>query len=428
MIITTTLFLLLALLLLSVPVAAALTILGLSLTGIFSDFPLYRAIGEISWTASTDFILLAIPLFVLLGEILLRAGIAERTYIALDRWLSWLPGGLMHANIGTAAMFAATSGSSVATAATITTVALPQARKYNYAESLFAGSIAAGGTLGILIPPSINLIVYGFLTNTSIPQLFLAGIVPGLLLTILFMSCVLIICLIKPELSGGRRNSTWSERFRSLRDIIPVMIIFIVVIGSIYAGWATPTESAALGVLASLGLAKYYGAVNITFFKKVMEGTMRTTAMIMLILISANFLNFILDSIGLAETLTRFIHELGLSPMKTLMVIIGLYVVLGFFVETLSLMVITVPIVAPVMVGLGFDPVWFGVLLILLIEVALITPPVGLNLYVVQGVRNRGSISEVMIGSTPFVAMIILMIFILIIFPDLALVLSRFVV
>ncbi len=427
MIIGVTLSMLLALLLLSIPVAAALTILGLSLGEVFSPFPLYRAIGEISWTASTDFILLAIPLFVLLGEILLRAGIAERTYKALDRWLSWLPGGLMHANIGTAAMFAATSGSSVATAATITTVAMPQARKYRYAESLFAGSIAAGGTLGILIPPSINLIVYGFLTNTSIPQLFLAGIVPGMLLTILFMICVLIICMIKPEMSGGRRTATWAQRIASLKDVLPVLVIFFVVIGSIYAGLATPTESAALGVLASFGLALHYKAVNRKFFIEVMEGTMRTTAMIMLILISANFLNFILDSIGLSETLTQFIETLGLSAMNTLFVIIGLYIVLGFFVETLSLMVITVPIVAPVMVGLGFDAVWFGVLLILLIEMALITPPVGLNLYVVQGVRCRGSISEIMVGSIPFVIMIVMMIAVLVVFPDLALVLAQYV-
>ncbi len=427
MIIGVTLSMLLALLLMSIPVAVALSVLGLSIGEIFSGFPLYRAIGEISWTASTDFILLAIPLFVLLGEILLRAGIAERTYKALDRWLSWLPGGLMHANIATAAMFAATSGSSVATAATITTVALPQARKYGYAESLFAGSIAAGGTLGILIPPSINLIVYGFLTNTSIPRLFMAGIVPGVLLTLMFMACVLVICLVKPELGGGRRNASWEDRLSSLKDVLPVLVIFMVVIGSIYMGLATPTESAALGVLASLGLAARYKALGRTFFMEVAEGTMRTTAMIMLILISANFLNFILDAIGLSETLTHFVHELGLSPMNTLFVIIGLYVVLGFFVETLSLMVITVPIVAPVMVGLGFDAVWFGVLLILLIEMALITPPVGLNLYVVQGVRGKGSISEVMVGSIPFVVGIVLMIAVLVVFPDLALVFSQYV-
>lgn len=413
MIIGITLSILLALLLLSIPVAATLTILGLSIGEVFSPYPIYRAIGEISWAASTDFIPLAIPLFVLLGEILLRAGIAAKTYRALDRWLSWLPGGLMHANIGTAA--------------TISTVALPQARRYNYAEGLFAGSIAAGGTLGILIPPSINLIVYGFLTNTSIPRLFMAGIVPGVLLTLLFMVCILVICAVKPELSGGRREASWSERIDSLKDILPVLLIFFVMIGSIYTGLATPTESAALGVLASLALALRYKAVNLNFFKEVMEGTMRTTAMIMLILISANFLNFILDSIGLSETLTRFVNELGLSPMNTLFVIIGLYVVLGFFVETLSLMVITIPIVAPVMVGLGFDAVWFGVLLILLIEMALITPPVGLNLYVVQGVRLRGSISEIMVGSTPFVIMIVMMIAVLVVFPDRALIFSRYV-
>lgn len=416
---------LLALLVLSIPVAAALAFLGLLVGSIFSPIPLYRAIGEISWTASTDFILFAIPLFVLLGEILLQAGIAARTYRALDLWLSWLPGGLMHANIGTSAMFAATSGSSVATAATITTVAIPQARRYGYPEGLFAGSIAAGGTLGILIPPSINMIVYGFLTNTSIPQLFMAGIVPGLILTALFTLCILIVCWINPGLGGTHRSASWQERLESLKDLLPVLIIFFVVIGSIYAGWATPTESAALGVIAALVLAFRYKALSLNFFKRVFEGTMRTTAMILLILIAANFLNFVLDAIGLADTLRRFVTHLGLTPFKTLLVIIGLYLVLGLFVETLSLMVITVPIVFPVITGAGYDPVWFGVLLILLIEMALITPPVGLNLYVVQGVRRSGSISDLMLGTLPFMIMLLVMIGILVAFPDLALFLAR---
>ena len=427
MIITITLALLLTLLVLSVPVAAALIVLGLSIGTIFSDFPLYRAMGEISWSVSTDFLLLSIPLFVMLGEILLRAGIAERMYNALNRWLSWLPGGLLQANIGTSALFAATSGSSVATAATITTVALPQGRRYNYSEKLFTGSIAAGGTLGILIPPSINLIVYGFLTNTSIPRLFLAGIVPGILLALLFMICLAVACVINPQLSGGRQVITWPERIESLKDLIPVFIIFVVVIGSIYAGLATPTESAALGVIASLGLAFRYKAVSVNFFKQVFEGTIRTSSMIMLILISANFLNFILDAIGLAEMLNEFVVNLGASPFNTLLVVIALYVVLGFFVETLSLMVITIPIVAPILINLGYDPIWFGILLILLIEMALITPPVGLNLYVVQGVRQRGSIVDVMVGAAPFVLMIAVMIVLLIVFPDIALYCTQFV-
>jgi tripartite ATP-independent transporter DctM subunit len=383
--------------------------------------------GEITWSASTDFLLLSIPLFVMLGEILLRAGIAEKTYNALNNWLSWLPGGLLQANIGTSALFAATSGSSVATAATITTVALPQGRRFHYSEKLFTGSIAAGGTLGILIPPSINLIVYGFLTNTSIPRLFLAGIVPGILLAFLFMLCLSAACLINPALSGGKQDVSWQKRFSSLQDLIPVLIIFVIVIGSIYAGLATPTESAALGVLASLALALRYRAVNINFFKQVFEGTIRTSSMIMLILISANFLNFVLDSIGLAEMLNDFIINLGASPLQTLLVVIALYIVLGFFVETLSLMVITIPIIAPILIGMGYDPIWFGILLILLIEMALITPPVGLNLYVVQGVRRTGSISDVMVGAAPFVFMIGIMIVLLIFFPEIALYFTQFV-
>jgi tripartite ATP-independent transporter DctM subunit len=427
MIVAIALVVLLALLLLSIPVAATLAALGMSLGNIFSSFPLHRALGEISWTVGTDFLLLAIPLFVLLGEILLRAGIAERTYQALFFWLSWLPGGLLHANIATSAMFAATSGSSVATAATITTVALPQARKFGYAESFFSGSIAAGGTLGILIPPSINLIVYGFLTNTSIPRLFLAGIVPGVLLTVLFMASIIVICLVNPKIAGDRVAVTWAQRLGSLKDLLPVLFIFMIVIGSIYAGLATPTESAALGVIAALILAACYRRLGLRMLREVVEGTMRTTAMIMLILLAAYFLNFILASIGLTDMLTAFVNGLNMSPMATMAVIIGMYVVLGFFVETLSLMVITIPIVAPVVVSLGFDPIWFGVLLILLIEMALITPPVGLNLYVVQGIRHRGSISEVMIGSIPFVIMIGLMIVAMVIFPEMALYLAKLV-
>lgn len=427
MIASIALFILLALLVLSIPVAATLAVLGLVLGATFSPLPLYRAMGEITWSTNTDFMLLAIPLFVLLGEILLRAGIAERTYNAIDKWLSWLPGGLMHANIVTAAMFSATSGSSVATAATISTVALPQGRRHGYSESLFAGSIAAGGTLGILIPPSINLIVYGFLTNTSIPRLFLAGIVPGMMLSFLFMMSIFVACLVKPELGSDRRQASWAERIGGLKHFLPVLLIFAIVIGSIYAGFATPTESAALGVMAALVLAALHRKLSWKMLQEVIEGTIRTTAMIMFILMAAYFLNFCLASVGLTAKLTHFVTNLGLSPLQTLMIIIGLYVVLGFFVETLSLMVITIPIISPVIIGLGYDPIWFGVILILLIEMALITPPVGLNLYVVQGIRARGSISEVMMGSVPFVIMMFIMIVLLIIKPELALYATRFV-
>ena len=412
---------LLILLALSIPVAAGLFVLAVVLDWWFAPAPLMKALGAQLWDTSTSFILVAIPLFILIGEILLRSGIASKVYEALDSWLSWLPGGLMHANIGTATLFSATSGSSVATSATVGTIALPQGVRFGYDERFFAGSIAAGGTLGILIPPSINLIVYGFLSRTSIPQLFLAGIVPGFLLALGFMAIILVICLIKPTWGGERRSATMATRVRNLRHLFPVLVLFAFIVGSIYAGWATPTEAAAIGTLASLGLAWTHNGLSLDMLRRALEGTMRTTAMIMLILIAANFLNFVLASVGLADQLLGLIAAQELGPTETLLLLVAFYIVLGFFIETLSLMIVTIPFVAPLVAQLGFDPVWFGILLILLIEMALITPPVGLNLYVVQSVRGRGNLNDVMIGVIPFVVAMLLMVAILIAFPQLAL-------
>lgn len=417
----TTFAILLFLLMISIPVAATMGDLGFILAKIFSPFPLHRAVGEISWAASKDFSLFAIPLFVLLGQLLVYSGIAEKTYKAMNRWLSWLPGGLMHANIATCALFAATSGSSVATAATMGTIALPQAKRFGYNQGLFAASIASGGTLGILIPPSINLIVYGFLTNTSIPRLFVAGILPGITLSLLFMLFIFAACVARPELGAHTSKATWGERFASLGDLLPMLLIFGVVMGSIYAGFATPTESAALGVLAALGIAAWNRKVTLKMLCQSIEGTMRTTGMIMLIIVAANFLNFVLISLGLTDQITTLVNSLGLTSFQTLLAIIGMYVILGFFIETLSLMVLTIPVVHPIIVGLGYNSVWFGILLILLIEMALITPPVGLNLYVVQGVRKEGSMKDLAVWIIPFVGMIFVMIGILIRFPQLAL-------
>ena len=417
----TAIIVLLALLALSIPVAATLFILAIVLDMWFAPAPLMRALGSQLWDTSTSFILVAIPLFILIGEILLRSGIATKVYEALDSWLSWLPGGLMHAKIGTATLFSATSGSSVATSATVGTIALPQGRRFGYDERFFAGSIAAGGTLGILIPPSINLIIYGFLSRTSIPQLFVAGIVPGLLLAASFMAIILVMCLIKPKWGGERRTATMGARVRNLQHLLPVFVLFAFIIGSIYAGWATPTEAAAVGTVASLGLAWFHGGLSWGMIVQALEGTMRTTAMIMLILIVANFLNFVLASVGLTTQLINFIGAQELSAMQTLLVLVVFYIVLGFFIETLSLMIITIPFVTPLILQLGFDPVWFGILLIVLIEMALITPPVGLNLYVVQGVRGRGNLTEVMVGAIPFAIAMLLMVGLLILFPGLAL-------
>ncbi len=401
--------------------AAGLLLLGVVLDYAYSFLPLRLAIGEITWSTSTNFILFAIPLFILLGEILLRSGIAERMYAAMTHWLSWLPGGLMHSNIGTCTLFAAVSGSSVATAATIGTVAVEQIDKYGYNERLYLGTIAAGGTLGILIPPSIPMIVYGALTDTSIPQLYLAGILPGAVLTVLFMLTVIIACLVRPRWGGHRVETNWGARWRSLPDLVPPLLIFIVVIGSIYGGVATPTESAGLGVVAAFALAAWRRRLSWAMLRDTFEGTMKTTAMIMAILIAAYFVNFIITSIGLSGKVMSFVTGFGLSPTGTIIVIVLFYLVLGMFMESLSMLVATVPIITPVVAALGFNPIWFGVLMMLLIETALITPPVGFNLFVVQGVRSRGQIYDVIVGSAPFVITLMVMIALLIAYPQIAL-------
>ena len=418
---------LLLLLFLSVPVASTIAGVGIIVGYFFSDYPIFSSIGEITWSVSTDFLLLSIPFFVLLGEILLHSGIAKNIYFALHKWLSWLPGGLLHANIASSAIFSSISGSSVATAATITTVAMPQCEKHGYNAGLFAGTIAAGGTLGILIPPSINLIVYGFLTNTSIPKLFIAGLVPGVLMAAAFMLFILIYSLFKEAKTDKDEKVSWRERFIALKDLVPILILFVLIMGSIYTGFATPTESAALGVLASLVITYFNGLLSLDVIKKSIKGTMRTTGMIMFIIIAANFLNFVLVSIGLTDDLADFIENLAISKYTMLAIVTLLFIVLGLFIETLSLMVITIPIIAPVMIDLGFDAVWFGIYLIILIEMALITPPVGLNLYVVQGIRNKGSIVEVMKGSMPFVLIMLLMAILLVFFPQITLFLVEYV-
>jgi tripartite ATP-independent transporter DctM subunit len=415
-----TLLILIGLLAIAVPVAAGLGVLGLALSAIYSKLPLSLAMGEIAWGTSNNFLLVAIPFFVLLGEILLRSGMAERMYNALVLWVPWLPGGLMHSNIAACAMFAATSGSSVATAATIGTVALGEVEKRGYSERLFLGTIAAGGTLGILIPPSINMIVYGVLTDTSIPKLYLAGFIPGLVLAGLFSLTVVMICLIRPKLGGTPTPATWQQRIAALPDLLPPLVIFLAVIGSIYAGWATATESAALGVIAAVAIAAWNRRLTLRTILSAFEGTMRTTAMIMAILLAAYFLNFVITSIGLTGRVNSFITSLGLSKVELLIVVVIFYFILGMFMETLSMMVATVPIIAPIMFKAGYDPVWFGIIIIILMELAMITPPVGINLYVVQGLRKRGRIDDVIIGASPFVITMMLMILVLSLWPGIA--------
>jgi len=419
--ILTTILLLLIILALSVSVTAGLAVLAAILTSFYTPVPLERMIGEVAWQSLASESLVAIPFFILLGEILLRSGIAEKMYAALVEWLSWLPGGTMHANIGACALFAASSGSSVATAATIGTVSIPEIEKRGYSERLFLGTLAAGGTLGILIPPSVSLILYGVLTETSIPRLYLAGMIPGVILALMFMAFIAAVSRIVPAAGGRKVHTSWRRRFAVLPDLLPPLFIFAVVVLTIYAGIATPTEAAAFGVVAALGLALTRGRLSLEMLKSAIEGTMRTTAMVVAIILTALLLNFVLTFLGISSAIIDSVVGLNMGPVAFMLMIVAFYMVLGCFMEGFSIMLITVPIIAPLVVAMGYDSIWYGIVLTLLLEVAMITPPVGMNLYVVQGVRKQGSILDVILGATPFVLIIFLMILLLMAAPQIAL-------
>jgi len=411
----------LGLLLLGMPIAVIMVLLGAVGGAMAFGWPLIDSIGSVVWGVANENILTAIPLFILLGELLLRSGIADRMYSSLSIWLGRLPGGLLHTNIGCSAMFAATSGSSVATAATIGTVALPALNERNYSKSQSLGSLAAGGTLGILIPPSVNLLIYGSLTNTSIGQLFIAGIIPGILLTLLFMAYI--------GFSNYNRQADIQEadvsmamKIQALGGLMPPTIIFIIVMGSIYFGLATPTESAAIGVVVALGYAWHFGALNFAFLQRCFIHTARTTGMVLLIITGAFILNVTLALVGVAQAMTGWIAGMGLSATGLIMALIVFYLLLGMFMDVLSMQVLTIPIAIPIVLAAGIDPIWFGVFVVLMCEVGLITPPVGMNLYVVQGIRtDGGDFKDVMWGALPYAILMLVFTGMLIAFPDIVL-------
>lgn len=411
--------LLLALLAAGIHVAVA--IFSVAATGVllFLNSTLLFNFGNNLWATLNDFLLTAIPLFILLGEILLRSGITERMYGALSVWLQRLPGGLLHTNIGASTVFSAMSGSSVATAATIGTVALPALKQRGYNERIALGSLAAGATLGILIPPSINMIIYGAITNTSIGKLFIAGILPGLALSVAFMFVIYLYAIFNPSGVGEKQSdSTWTEKISSLRDLLPPAFVFLVVMGSIYTGWATPTEAAALGVVAALIVAATRKKLSIKMLHESFLSMARTTAMLMLIIVGAYFMNYVVGILGIPTALSRWVSDLGLTPLGFILALVLFYLILGCFLETLSMMIATVPIVVPLVLQFGFDPIWFGIFLVLMMEISLITPPVGMNLYVVQGVRSEGPITDVMLGSLPFLMVMLVFVLGIIVWPQ----------
>ncbi len=409
----------------SIAVAAGMGLTGVVLNNLYSSMPMSRIVGELTWSTTSNFILTAIPFYILFGEILLRSGMAERMYAALVQWLSWLPGGLMHSNVGACALFGSVSGSSVATAATIGVVAMGEIEKHKYNEPLFLGTLAAGGTLGILIPPSINMIIYGVMTDTSVPKLYLAGFLPGFILTVLFSIVVIVACLWKPEWGGNKIETNWEMRMKLLPDLLPPLVLLLIVIGAIFWGIATATEAAAVGIVGALVLAAKDRRLSWRMLRDVCENTVRTTSMVVAILVGAFFLNVVIQTIGLTQQLSRLIAHYQMTAVQVLLAVIALYLVLGTFMEELSMMISTIPITTPLMVQAGYDSVWYGVLLVLLIQTAMISPPFGINLFVIHGIRGRGKLTDVEKGSAPFVIALLAMIAMICVWPDIVMIAVR---
>ncbi|MFM1991060.1 MAG: TRAP-type transporter, large permease component [Pseudomonadota bacterium] len=384
--------------------------------------PVVFAFGTQLWGATEDYVLLSIPLYILLGEILVRGGATDRMYASLADWLNPLPGGLLHTNVGASALFSAVSGSSVATAATISTIALPAFRHRGYDQRLVLGSIAAGASLGNLIPPGIAFLVYGAMTNTSAGRLYAAGLLPGAIMTVLFMATIAVIALARPKLAGVKEaDAPMSEKLGRLVHLLAPLFVFVVVMGSIYTGWATVSESAALGVVCSLAVAAAYRKLTVAMLHESFLATARLTAMSLLILAAAFYLNFVLGLLGVTQSLSELVKSIQASPAVLLWALALFYLLLGIFFETLPMLVGTVPIVFPFVTAAGIDPVHFGVFMVLMCEISLLSPPVGMTLYVIQGVRREGSIDEVFQGTWPFLVSMVAMTAILIHVPQTAL-------
>jgi C4-dicarboxylate transporter DctM subunit len=400
-------------------VGAALGVLGLLAGFAFSDRPFWTFLGQTIWGPSSSFVLVAVPLFLLMGEILLRAGLSERLYRSLNLWLDRMPGGLLHTNIVASGVFSAISGSSVATAATMGSVAMPFFQGKGYDPKMVMGSLAAGGALGNLIPPGITFIIYALITETSVGALYLAAVGPSILVMLAFIGVILLNRKSAPP--PGERIPL-DVKVRGLVDLLPTIILILIVLGTIYAGLATPTESAALGVVAAIVIAIVERRFSFRMLHACAEATARNTAMIGLILLGAYVLNYIITLLGVPQMMSALVSGLPLPAWVIMALIIGFYLALGTFMEGFSMIITTIPVIFPVVVALGYDPIWFGVVVTMLVEIALISPPDGTVLYVLQGLRKDGrGIGDVFVGVLPFVTVYILAIALLMVMPGIAL-------
>jgi len=416
------LFLVVLFFLLGTGVWVGLALVGVAFVGmaLFTARPVGDAMITAMWSSASSWSLTALPLFIWMGEILFRTRLSEDMFKGLAPWMARLPGGLLHTNIVGCTIFAAVSGSSAATLTTVGKMTVPELKKRGYPERMVIGTLAGAATLGLMIPPSLTLIVYGVTINESITKLFMAGILPGLVLAAMFMAYLVIwVKLAKDYAPTPEPEISFAEKVAASRFLVPVILLIVAVIGSMYAGLATATEAAAIGVLGSLTLAALQGSLDRKSFVASLMGATRTSAMIALILCGAAFLSMAMGFTGLPRLLAEWIGSLGLSKFQLLMALLVFYIVLGCFLDGISSVVLTISIIEPMIRSVGIDVIWFGVFIVLVVEMAQITPPVGFNLFVMQGMTGH-QMGFVARAAFPMFLIMVAMVFVMILVPDLA--------
>ncbi|MFT5708154.1 MAG: C4-dicarboxylate transporter DctM subunit [Oceanospirillaceae bacterium] len=415
-------FLFVLFLLLGTGVWVGFALMGVAIVGIelFTSRPSGDAMLTVIWASSTSWSLTALPLFIWMGEILFRTKLSQDLFKGLSPWMSGLPGGLLHTNIVGCTIFAAVSGSSAATLTTVGKMSIPELEKRNYPRHLIIGTLAGAATLGLMIPPSLTLIVYGVTINESISKLFLAGIVPGLILASLFMLYVVVysLCMGHQDIIVDSAK-TLKQKLAASRFLIPVLLLVLFVIGSMYTGIATATEAASFGVIGALVLATVQGSMTRSTFKASLFGAVGTSAMIALILMGASFLSLSMGFTGLPRALAEWIATLELSRFELLMALLVFYIIIGCFLDGISAVVLTIAIVEPMIRQAGIDLIWFGIFIVVVVEMAQITPPIGFNLFVLQGMTGY-QIGYIARTAVPMFLIMLLMIFVLIALPELA--------
>jgi C4-dicarboxylate transporter, DctM subunit len=409
-------------------IGLTLGLTGVVLLAVFRDIPLERLLPQYTWNILTTQELLALPLFIVMGELLFRTQLSRKLFAGLAPWAALLPGRLVHVNVVGCSIFAAISGSSAATTQVVGRISLDELTRRGYSRDIAVGSLAGAGTLGFLIPPSNIMIIYGVLGDVSVLKLFTAGFIPGVLLAMCFMAWVMIHTTIKPSLvpagEHAMRRMPWSQRFASLRDLAPAIFLILCVLGSMYGGLATPSQAAAVGVLGAIFVARAQGGLTIQALRDVAIGSVLTCSMIALIVLGASILGNAAAFLGIPAAIAGFVKSLGLSSFMLIVALMAFYIVLGCFLDGFSMIVMTLPIVLPIVKAAGFDEVWFGIFLVLVVEMAQITPPVGFNLFVIQGLTSDG-LGYIARVTMPYLIIMALFTMLITVFPDIALWLPR---